>query len=246
MCVPTGDSLERHFEEVESEFSSIRLIKVVVYSELHRKFGVIVRRNIVVFLHESTVYSAALGCSASISALPQACALLLGKESSELEGGKEKVNVVSKMGEVPVTRYQTLWMKKLSALKSEYQILVQQNPEANAQLKQLLMVLGDIEDVAGHIPASVGESAEWVAIVNAAEGDGASYCKGLHGKPLFSAQYGIYTVTLHELKAVLMTSNLAGQTNLPKTTGQETTQEGSFQEVGRRKRRAINETAGTS
>jgi hypothetical protein len=84
------------------------------------------------------------------------------------------------MADVPVTRYQTLWTKKLSTLKSEYQILVQQYPEADAQLKQLLQVLADIEHVARHIPASVGESAEWAVIVNAAEENGVSYCKGLH------------------------------------------------------------------
>jgi chaperonin cofactor prefoldin len=60
------------------------------------------------------------------------------------------------MADVPVPGYQTLWMNKLSALKSEYQTLVQQYPEADAQLKQILKVLGDIEDVARHIPASVG------------------------------------------------------------------------------------------
>jgi hypothetical protein len=92
------------------------------------------------------------------------------------------------MADVPVPEYQTLWMNKLSALKSEYQTLVQQYPEADGQLKQLLQVLGDIEDVARHIPASVGESAEWSAIVNAAEENGASYCKGVRGKPLFSAK----------------------------------------------------------
>jgi hypothetical protein len=37
--------LERHFEAVESEFNSIWLIEVVVYSELHRTLGVIVRQN---------------------------------------------------------------------------------------------------------------------------------------------------------------------------------------------------------
>jgi hypothetical protein len=42
------------------------------------------------------------------------------------------------MAEVLVPGYQTLWMNKLSALKSEYQTLVQQYPEADAQLKQLL------------------------------------------------------------------------------------------------------------
>jgi hypothetical protein len=67
------------------------------------------------------------------------------------------------MADVPVPGYQTLWMNKPSALKSEYRTLVQQYPEADAQLKQLLQVLGDIEGVARHIPASVGESAEWSA-----------------------------------------------------------------------------------
>jgi hypothetical protein len=53
-------------------------------------------------------------------------------------------------------------------------------------------VLGDIEDVARHIPASVVESAQRAVIVNAVEENGTSYCKGLHGKKLFSAQYGTY------------------------------------------------------
>jgi hypothetical protein len=120
-----------------------------------------------------------------------------------------------------VPRYQTFWTNKCSALKSEHQTLVQQYPEADAQLKQLLQVLGDIEDVARHIPASVGESAEWPATVNAAEENGESYCKALHGKPLFSALYSTYTVILQELKAVIKARTLAGQTNIPKTAGKE-------------------------
>jgi hypothetical protein len=170
----------------------------------------------------------------------------LTKKCSELEGGKRKVNIVSKMEDVTVTGYQTLRTNTLFTLKSEYQILVQQYPEASAQIKQLLQVLGDIEDVARHIPASVGERAEWSAIVNAAEENGASYCKGLHGYPHFSALYGTYRVTLQELKAMRKTSTLAGQTNIPKATGQQTTQEDGFQEVRRRKRRVTDETTGTS
>jgi hypothetical protein len=117
---------------------------------------------------------------------------------------------------------------------------------SGSAIEQLLKVLGDTKDVARHIPASVGESTEWAAIVNAAEENGASYCKGLHGKPLFSALYGTYTVTLQELKAVLKARTLAGQTNIPKTTGQQTTQEDGLQEVRRRKRCATDETTGTS
>jgi hypothetical protein len=39
--------------------------------------------------------------------------------------------------------------------------------------------------------------------VNAAEENGASYCKALHEKTLFSALYGTYTITLEEIKALL-------------------------------------------
>jgi hypothetical protein len=146
------------------------------------------------------------------------------------------------MGDVPVPGYETLRTNKLCALKSEYHTLVQQYPEADAKLKQLLQVLGDIEDMAGHIPASVGNSAKWAAIVNAAEENGASYWKGLHGKTLFNALYDIYTVTLQELKAVLKVRTLAVQTNLQKTTGQQTTQDDGFQEERRQKNRATDET----
>jgi hypothetical protein len=64
-------------------------------------------------------------------------------------------------------------------------------------------------------------------------------------RKVLSALHGTYTVTLQELKAVLKVSTLAGQTNLPKTTGQQTKQEDGFQEVRRRKRRATDETTVT-
>jgi hypothetical protein len=106
-------------------------------------------------------------------------------------------------------------------------------------------VLGDIEDVARHIPASVGESVEGSAIVNAAEENG-ELLQRSRGKPLFSALYGTYTVTLQELKAVIKARTLADQTNMPKTTGQQTNKEDDLQEVWRRKRRASDETTTTS
>jgi hypothetical protein len=89
-------------------------------------------------------------------------------------------------------------------------------------------------------------STEWVAIGNSSEENGANYNNALKGKTLFSALCGIYTATLHELKALLKASTLGGQSNTPKATGQQTTQEDGFQEVRRRKRQANDETAGTS
>jgi hypothetical protein len=44
--------------------------------------------------------------------------------------------------------------------------------------------------VASFTPAAVGESAEWAAIVSAADGNRINYCKALSGKTL----YGNYTV----------------------------------------------------
>jgi hypothetical protein len=58
--------------------------------------------------------------------------------------------------------------------------------------------------------------------------------------------YGTYTVTWQELKAVIKARTLADQTNIPKTTGQQTKEEDDFQEVRRRKMRATDETTGTS
>jgi hypothetical protein len=126
------------------------------------------------------------------------------------------LNIASKIGDILVSGYQTFWTNKRSTLKSEYQALVQKYPDADMQLKQLFKVLGDIEDTPERTPELVGESVEWSAIVNAAEENGASYCKCHHGKPSFSALYGTYTVTLHELKDLLKVSTVTDQTNSPK------------------------------
>jgi hypothetical protein len=51
-------------------------------------------------------------------------------------------------------------------------------------------------------PAEEGESSDWTSVVNSAEGNAANLCKSFDGKLLFSALYGMYTVTLFELTAV--------------------------------------------
>jgi hypothetical protein len=58
----------------------------------------------------------------------------------------------------------------------------------------------------------------------------------------FSALYGMYTVALHELKAVLKANTPAGQSKTPKSAA---IQEDGFKEVRRRKRHSTNETAPT-
>jgi hypothetical protein len=76
---------------------------------------------------------------------------------------------VSKMANVPVPRYQKFWTDKGTTLQAEYQSLVAKYPDAEAQLEQLFKIVCDAEVVAGHTPDSVGESVEWISIVNTAE-----------------------------------------------------------------------------
>jgi hypothetical protein len=62
-------------------------------------------------------------------------------------------------------------------------------------VQKVYKVLTDIENLAGCTPAKVGESSEWTSIEKSTEGNRSDFCKGLDGKPLFSALYGVYTVT---------------------------------------------------
>jgi hypothetical protein len=82
-------------------------------------------------------------------ALTRVFASLLEKKIQNLKKENEKRKSNPKW-DVSVPGYQTFWTNKLFTLKSEYQTLVQQYPKEDAQLKQLLQVLGDIEDGARH------------------------------------------------------------------------------------------------
>jgi galactose-1-phosphate uridylyltransferase len=79
--------------------------------------------------------------------------------------------VVPNMAAIPVAGYQALWTEKRQTIKSEYQRLVRQFRDTDAQLKLLFKVLCDIKDVARYTPASVGESEQWSSIVSAEEGN---------------------------------------------------------------------------
>jgi hypothetical protein len=106
-----------------------------------------------------------------------------------------KWSVVSGMADIPVPGYQSFWTNQRSTLKSEYHRSIGQFPDVDTQLKQLFKVLGDIEDVTGHTPASVGDSEQWSAITNSVE-NRRNFCKALSGKSLLSALYGTDTVAL--------------------------------------------------
>jgi predicted ArsR family transcriptional regulator len=106
--------------------------------------------------------------------------------------------VTPKMVDIPVPRYHSLLTDTYNKLKSEYQQLIGQFSDADAQLKQLFKVIRDIEEMARYTPASVGESEQLLFIVSTGEENRQNFCKVLKGKNLFSALYGTYTVALHE------------------------------------------------
>jgi hypothetical protein len=73
------------------------------------------------------------------------------------------------MAGAPVPGYQAFWADKRASLEEEYKTLVGKYPDADTQYLQLYRTLCAIEDVAGYAPAVVGESAEWTAVISAAE-----------------------------------------------------------------------------
>jgi hypothetical protein len=141
------------------------------------------------------------------------------------------------MADIPVPVYQAFWTDACKKLKSEYQQLIGQYLDADAQLKQLFKVIRDIEEMARYTPASVGESEQWSSIVSTAEESRQNFCKILNGKNPFSAVYRTYTIALHELKAVRKATAPAGQFKAPKSAA---TQEDGFKEARRRKRHSTN------
>jgi hypothetical protein len=99
-------------------------------------------------------------------------------------------------------------------------------------VQQVHVVLNDIEIHAGCTLAKVGESSEWNSNVNTAEENRTNFCKGLDDKPLFIVLYGMYTVTLNELKAVLKVNAQAGQNGAVKEPSMESVaQDNDFREV---------------
>jgi hypothetical protein len=94
---------------------------------------------------------------------------------------------------VPVPGYQAFWAENRTSLQAQYKEIKEQYPDAEKQYRRLFDILCEIEVVARFTPVAVGESAEWAAIVSAAD-NRVNYCKALSGKTLFSALYGNYTV----------------------------------------------------
>jgi hypothetical protein len=111
------------------------------------------------------------------------------------------------------------------SLNSQCHAITKKFPEAGSVV-QVHEVLNDIEILDGCTPAKVGESSEWITIANSAEENRANFCKSLDGKLIFSALYGMYTVTLIELKAVSSQAKHSDAVN--KTSSESTAQDDDF------------------
>jgi hypothetical protein len=149
------------------------------------------------------------------------------------------------MATVPTPGYHAFWTNARQTFKAEFQHLAKQHPDAEEQLRQLFKVLSDIEDVAGYSQKSIGESQEWANIVSTIEDNRASYCKALSGKPLYSALYGSYTVTLTELKGLLKASVRTQESGPTNSSGPACQPEEGLKEVRRCKRQNSQETTET-
>jgi hypothetical protein len=112
-------------------------------------------------------------------------------------------------GGSPRTGIPKYWGEKLSPLKFQCRAITKKCPETVAVV-QVHKMLSDIEILVGCTMAKVDKSSEWTTIVNSAEDNRVNFCKFLDGKQLFSALYGMYMVTLNELKTVLKVNKQAG------------------------------------
>jgi hypothetical protein len=138
------------------------------------------------------------------------------------------------MSDVPVPGSRKYETQKLASLTFQCHAITNKYPEPGSVAQQVHKVLSDIEILAGCTLLKLGESSEWTTIVNGVEENRTNFCKYLDGKPFFNALYGMYTVTLNELKAVSAQAKQSGAAN--KTSSESTAQHDEFREVKRRKR----------
>jgi hypothetical protein len=155
--------------------------------------------------------------------------------------------VSTKKADVTVKGFRKYWRQKPSSLISQCYGVMNMYPEAAYVVQEAYKALRSIEILAKCTPAKVGESSEWSTILSNAEENRASFSKILEGKPLFSALFGIYTLTLNELKVILKVNAGAGQSGTVTIISLESTVHNDyFKEVKRRKRHISNNISQTA
>jgi hypothetical protein len=105
-----------------------------------------------------------------------------------------------------MAEYEDYWKRELESLRTESKDLINESPEARDVIERVLNTLDDIVSLASCTPTTVGQSQEWAGIVSTAQEDKEKLCTILQGKGLFSALYGVYSLTLANLKTVLQNS----------------------------------------
>jgi hypothetical protein len=74
----------------------------------------------------------------------------------------------AKMANIPMPGFRKYWPQE-ALLKSEYHAITNTYSEAAPVVQRERKVCSDIENLAGCIPAKVGESSEWTSILNSME-----------------------------------------------------------------------------
>jgi hypothetical protein len=148
------------------------------------------------------------------------------------------------MADVAEAIFRKYRRQELSSLNSQCHAITNKYPEAVSVVQQVHKMLSDIEILANAHLLKWGET-ERTTVVNSAE-NRANFCKFLDGKSIFSALYGMYTVTLNKLKAVLKVGAQAGKSGaVKKTSAESTAQDNDFREVKRSKKHISNGTSQT-
>ena len=145
-----------------------------------------------------------------------------------------------------MAEYEEFWKNEYESLGCESKDLIKESPEAKDVIQRVLKTLSDIVSLASCTPKEVGHSDEWAQIADTAQEDRANLCQILKGKRLFSALYGVYCLTLANLKAVLQNSvgrTVSPPTNTTEKPSTETSADDieGFQDRKRKKRTSTGE-----
>jgi hypothetical protein len=86
------------------------------------------------------------------------------------------------MANVPVPGFRKYWIQTLALLNSHCHAITNKFAEAGSVVQQVHEALNYIEILDECTPAKVGESSEWITLVNSAEESRANFSKSLNGK----------------------------------------------------------------
>jgi hypothetical protein len=132
------------------------------------------------------------------------------------------------MADVSVPGFRKYWTRMLVSLKSQCHAITNKYPEAASVIQQVHKYSVTLRFLPDAHRIKWGGNSEWSSIVNSVE-NRVNFCKSLDGKPLFSAVYGMYAVTLNELKDFFNMSSWAGQSGaMSKTSVDSKAQDDDF------------------